>query len=89
MRIRKACYDKAHRCPGWAGGGFRFAKKDVCDNGYIPYSESRWDSWKVKKCATCGTIRLPIITKWLDPEWVSYVVRHKVRDMIWEWRNYR
>ncbi|MET0994076.1 MAG: hypothetical protein ABWY20_08325 [Mycobacterium sp.] len=80
MSIRRACYDKPHRCPGWAGGGFRYPKegKSICDNGYIPYSESRLDGWAVKKCGECGTIRLPIYTKWLDPAWLKFWIGMKL-----------
>lgn len=28
-RFRRLCYDKAHRCPGWAGGGLRWAYDDT------------------------------------------------------------
>ena len=33
MRISRPCYDKPYRCPGWAGGGMRYAKVDRCSNG--------------------------------------------------------
>lgn len=34
-RLSRLCYDKAHRCPGWAGGGGRSAQRDRCENGRI------------------------------------------------------
>lgn len=34
-RLSRPCYDKAHRCPGWAGGGGRSAKQSRCDGGRI------------------------------------------------------
>ncbi len=39
MRISRGCYDKYHRCPGWAGGGNKYAKVDRCNNGRLiwPY----------------------------------------------------
>jgi hypothetical protein len=35
MRFSRPCYDKPHRCPGWAGGGMTSARTDRCDNGRI------------------------------------------------------
>lgn len=35
-RLSRTCYDKAHRCPGWVGGGLRWPKGESrCDNGHI------------------------------------------------------
>lgn len=90
MNIRRACYDKPHRCPGWAGGGFHYPKegKSICDSGFIPYSESRFDAWLFKKCSRCGTVRLPIVTKWLDPSWLKFWVVREIEDWKYErqWR---
>lgn len=35
MRLSRPCYDKPHRCPGWAGGGTHSAKEYRCSNGSI------------------------------------------------------
>ena len=35
MRFSRPCYDKPHRCPGWAGGGTRSARVDRCENGSV------------------------------------------------------
>lgn len=34
-RLSRPCYDKAHRCPGWAGGGMKSAKVTRCKGGYV------------------------------------------------------
>ena len=34
-RLSRPCYDKAHRCPGWAGGGMKYAKTTRCADGRI------------------------------------------------------
>jgi hypothetical protein len=34
-RLSRPCYDKPHRCPGWAGGGLKYPKTDRCDGGRI------------------------------------------------------
>lgn len=43
IRISRPCYDKPHRCPGWAGGGCLGAKEDRCtgDGGYV-VTRARW-----------------------------------------------
>jgi hypothetical protein len=30
VRISRPCWDKPHRCPGWAGAGWKFPKEDYC-----------------------------------------------------------
>lgn len=36
MRLSRPCYDKPHRCPGWAGGGWNTAKRDDrCPGGSV------------------------------------------------------
>lgn len=35
MRLSRTCYDKSHRCPGWAGGGMHYAKTDRCIDGRV------------------------------------------------------
>lgn len=48
MRLSRPCYDKPHRCPGWAGGGNRFpsekgeAKYGSCNNGSIRTFGGKW-----------------------------------------------
>lgn len=88
--IRRACYDKPHRCPGWAGGGFHYPKegKTICWNGSIPYSDSPFDQWMFKRCSKCGTVRLPIATKWFDPKWLWYWTGVKFRNWKFdrEWK---
>jgi hypothetical protein len=86
LRIRRACYDKPHRCPGWAGGGFKYAKTKVCENGYIPYSDSKFDRWSFKRCTTCGTVRLPIVGRWVDPTWLAYWVKSRVSTAVLDYK---
>lgn len=33
--LSRPCYDKPHRCPGWAGAGLGHAPVSRCDNGRI------------------------------------------------------
>lgn len=36
MRLSRPCYDKPHRCPGWAGGGWKSGNdKHPCNSGSI------------------------------------------------------
>ena len=66
MRISRPCYDKRHRCPGWAGGGMLFAKVTRCNGGYITYGQSR--------CNKCDVVVLPSFVRWADWRWVSWKV---------------
>ena len=34
-RLSRPCYDKPGNCPGWSGGGLKYAKTNRCDNGRI------------------------------------------------------
>jgi hypothetical protein len=73
MRISRPCYDKHWRCPGWAGGGWRYARVDRCDGGslarVINY-ESRWWRWRAHRCPVCGVLVLPIVIRYVD--WSYY-----------------
>jgi hypothetical protein len=75
FRISRPCYDKPHRCPGWAGGGVRYARFRRCDSGYISHltgDEHRMQrlwQWRVYRCPKCRVWVLPYMTRWLDPGW--------------------
>ncbi|GAB2734711.1 hypothetical protein GCM10027273_12030 [Nocardioides pakistanensis] len=84
-RISRPCYDKPHRCPGWAGGGMFSAKVDRCADGrvtvkprwseVIPVAEGLFDDHpgahplRFGHCAACGVTTWPWATRRLDPQW--------------------
>lgn len=76
-RLRRHCYDKFWRCPGWAGGGWRVARTDVCASGSFAGTID-WDlpMWRVAlqfhRCATCGTVAIPYATRWVDPTYLRW-----------------
>lgn len=77
MRISRPCYDKMHRCPGWAGGGFLAAKVERCAGGRVggdDYSSGRFWRWRFNRCSDCPVLVLPYVVRWLDPRWLSYAV---------------
>lgn len=87
IHIRRACYDKPWRCPGWAGGGWRYPKKTVCEGGSIGHYESKLANlFLPRRHADCGTVRLPLIVKWVDPTWVLYIAYRKIQDWKY-WRS--
>jgi hypothetical protein len=98
VRISRPCYDKMHRCPGWAGGGIRYGKTDHCPNGgYITYYTTAPDSdqvkrlwkWRLNQCPKCGVIVLPYVTRYLDPGWWwCWTIRSWWRDLEY-WRKAR
>lgn len=96
MRISRPCYDKYHRCPGWAGGGMKYAKVQGCDGGYITYPQydvrGKYDyrlkrtwKWRLNKCPKCGVIVLPSVIRWIDWGWLSWKIPFEYRN----WRRPR
>ena len=82
IRISRPCYDKAHRCPGWAGAGMRYARARRCDNGRIPRAapgRERWWPWLPHRCDTCRIVVLPSHVRWVDPAWLKYRVGRALR----------
>lgn len=88
MRLSRTCYDKAHRCPGWAGGGWRFAKVRRCEGGYTDV----WDydglirQWRFASCNKCDVVTWPLVTRWLDPTWLWWYATHR---LLWKFRDWR
>lgn len=76
MRLSRPCYDKPHRCPGWAGGGTKGSKVDRCDGGSIRtrglaigeedgrrvvYGEyPGTDKWRFGHCTDCDVLTWPV-----------------------------
>jgi hypothetical protein len=81
VRISRPCFDKPHRCPGWAGGGMRYAKVDRCDSGRLTglYEKRMW-KWRFNRCDTCDVLALPYAVQYVDPRWWSYAIRRAARD---------
>lgn len=78
MRISRPCYDKPHRCPGWAGGGMRYARRQRCPGALLGVSYGPGWRWRFHRCGTCGVIVLPSNVRWLDPGWWRAYVSRKV-----------
>lgn len=78
MRLSRHCYDKPHRCPGWNGGGMKFAKESRCDGGHIQIDyTSRWKrDWTFHRCDRCDVICWPIVVQWLDWRHWTWQLRH-------------
>lgn len=87
MRFSRPCYDKPWRCPGWAGGGERYAKVDRCEDGRM----LGWDGehahpqWRFHRCDTCDVVTWPYVTRWLD--WRHW--RWYIQGWLREWRFWR
>lgn len=86
MRICRPCYDKPWRCPGWARGGMRFAKRDRCDDGRMRgwYGDQRWPHLRFHRCDKCRVITLPFVLRWLSP----FFLVGKIR-VAWRYREVR
>lgn len=86
MNFRRHNYDKGWRCPGWSGGGFSSPRpsRDICQGGSFAPHWNHGCQWHFHKCQECGTIAIPLVTKWLDPTWLKWWIE---RDIIWEIRD--
>ena len=98
FRVSRPCYDKFRRCPGWAGGGARYAKVRRCDNGYIRYYDDngtqRLWMWRLHRCPKCGVIVLPYLVRWGDWRWWRWRLSARLADWRYErdwkkqWENW-
>lgn len=92
MYVRRQCYDKPHRCPGWNGGGMRYPRdadqprrwwqqRTRCEGGYL-WARSLsdpWRNWRWHRCTRCDVLALPYVTRYFDPAWW----RSEIRS--WRW----
>ena len=95
MYLSRQCYDKYWRCPGWAGGGWKYPDQSRCDGGslMVPDSWDRegtstvpadpWWRWKFYECRKCDVLALPYNTRWVDYTWWAWKIESKIQD----WRN--
>lgn len=87
MRLSRPCYDKPHRCPGWAGGGMHSARVYRCTAEVAPgggtslragyYYEHGLLPWSLRFSyhRPCRTLVLPYVVRWLDPGWWRWELR--------------
>ena len=82
MRISRPCYDKMHRCPGWAGGGTRYAKAPSCNGGSLTgaFEKKLW-RWRLNRCRECKVLVLPYMIRWLDWHWYGWL-RPRMRNWL-------
>lgn len=92
MYLRRHCYDKHRRCPGWAGGGWKYTKDQRCDGGYLDiWDEKSFPRWRFSRCTKCDIRALPLVTRWLDLTWLAWWVPRlpgRARDAL-ERRRWR
>lgn len=99
MRLSRPCYDKPHRCPGWAGGGWKFGKKGTCSNGSVRTNDGsgfwaldldghpRSHPWRFGRCTKCDVVTWPYNIRFIDPS--NYIVEIKLlwQRMKWRWED--
>ncbi|MFD3463825.1 hypothetical protein ACFWVM_29265 [Nocardia fluminea] len=80
-KISRPCYDKSWRCPGWNGGGMRYARVKHCAGGRITWGMSldelerllvaeysRYPKWNaLGQCTECDVRVLPWWVRRFDP----------------------
>jgi hypothetical protein len=89
VRISRPCYDKYHRCPGWAGGGMRRAKVKRCENGSLPYLTGRFRLWRFNRCPKCRVVVLPYRVRWADWRWWKWRLHRWLFSSLPYWWRYR
>lgn len=81
-RFSRPCYDKYHRCPGWNGGGPRFAKNVRCDGGRIAIDyDDKLRNWKFWPCDTCNVLVLPYHARKLSIPYMIYEIKWAIRRL--------
>lgn len=86
IKISRPCYDKYRRCPGWAGAGWKYNRRDWCHDGMASwefFELPRW-TWRWWRCIECGTLVLPYNARYLDPRWWRHWTPRRLR--WWPWR---
>lgn len=91
--FRRHCYDKPRRCPGWAGGGWKYPKVSRCPSGMLDfYIDPSWRAqWRSYRCTKCGVRTIPYVTRWLDWTYLGFRFMRflgAVKDR-WEERRWR
>ena len=105
IRLSRPCYDKPHRCPGWAGGGLKYAKVDRCADGHIKIpsrleecvdvATGEFDDnpgahpFRFGSCDTCNVITWPWATRLIDPSHWLSVTRHALTRLRWRLSDIR
>lgn len=88
MRLSRPCYDKFHRCPGWAGGGFKYPKVDKCTNGYIKYGKDyTYRIWEFGHCSKCDVIVFPNHIRYIDATFYKSELLWKIQKIKWAVQN--
>lgn len=86
FRLSRPCYDKPWRCPGWAGGGLKYAKIDRCDNGQIEFwyhaHNLKLSHFKFGHCNTCHVITFPFVIRHIDPSNILDNLKKFIRRRI-------
>lgn len=86
-RLSRPCYDKYHRCPGWAGGGLKYPRVERCHRGYIAreaVQADTWSPWRLYGCTSCNVLVLPFYVRWVDPTWWVSEIRYRVQRTLFD-----
>ncbi len=86
MRISRPCYDKPHRCPGWIGGGMKWAKVERCKSGRIDLYDHKLWKWRLGKCDTCDVRTIPWVLTRLAPSNIKLKVTRWYSDFTYNRR---
>lgn len=97
VRFSRPCYDKPHRCPGWAGGGMKYPRGESrCNNGRIrtrvemkefpgEYEYPASTPWRFGHCDTCDVVTWPWALSWPSRTFALRRLRRKCADFRCSW----
>lgn len=90
FRLSRPCYDKLHRCPGWAGGGMLYPRGESrCNGGHLNLlnasgtDHKRLLGWRFLRCDTCNVVTWPQVVRWLDWRWWRSWRPRRVGNWLW------
>lgn len=87
MRISRPCYDKPHRCPGRAGGGWKWAKVTRCEGGFLNTDlyEKKFYKLRFNRCNKCDVLVLPYAIRYIDPYNWYVEIKLLPRTISYKW----
>lgn len=86
----RPCYDKYRRCPGWVGGGMKFANRHYCIDGRVQIDwEAKFHEWRCWRCDECNVLVLPYAVHYFSIfEWWCKLKRG-LSELKYRWEMYR
>lgn len=59
------------------------AKVERCEDGRVSTRGGEHPGstpWRFGKCDSCGVVTWPVVTRWLDPRWLAWIIPFRIRQ---------